>query len=138
MTTDAHYPGGPLDGAHPGLADNCPDPVCVKRRARPDITVRPTRFEVSLLPEDDINYPVFVVAVEARGRGRWAVIRHRKCLGANGEWSYESIPSEREDEWLDAHRFDLETAKRLAIEAAPGISVNGMTAAQAVARKETP
>lgn len=99
-------------------------------------TVRPPQFEVSLLPEDDINYPLFVIAVESRGAGRWAVVRHRQCLGADGEWSWESIPSEREDEWLATHRFDLETAKRLAIEAAPGVYINGMTAAQALARKE--
>lgn len=99
-------------------------------------TIRPTQFEVSLLPEDDINYRVFVVTVEARGADRWAVVRHRQCLGVDGEWSWESIPSEREDDWLAAHRFDLETAKRLAAEAAPGINVNGMTAVEALAWKE--
>ena len=99
-------------------------------------TVRPSQFEVSVLPEDDINCPYFVVTVETRGSGRWAVVRNRQCLGADGEWSWESIPSEREDEWLATHRFDLETATRLAVETAPGISVNGMTAAQALARKE--
>lgn len=99
-------------------------------------TVRPSQFEVSVLPEDDINYPHYVVTVEARGAGRWAVVRHRQCLGADGEWSWESIPSEREDDWLATHRFDLETAQRLAIEAAPSVYVNGRTAAQVLAAKE--
>lgn len=98
--------------------------------------IRPSQFEVSVLPEDDINYPYFVVTVETRGAGRWAVVRHRQCLGADGEWSWESIPSEREDEWKATHRFDLETAQRLAVEAAPRVHVNGMTAAQARARQE--
>lgn len=97
---------------------------------------RVTRFEVSLPPEDDINHPFYTVAVEDRGNDRWAVVRHRQCLGTGGEWSWESIPSEREDEWLTAHRFDLDTALRLAVEAAPGVTVNGVTAAEALRRRE--
>ena len=103
---------------------------------RPGPRVRATRFEVSLLPEDDINYPFYAVAVEDRGAGRWAVVRHRQCLGVDGEWSWESIPSEREDEWLAAHRFDLDTALRLAREAAPGVTVNGITAVEVLRRRE--
>lgn len=97
---------------------------------------RVTRFEVSLLPEDDINYPFHTVAVEDRGNDRWAVVRHRQCLGADGEWSWESIPSEREDEWLASHRFDLDAALDLAREAAPGVTVNGVTAAEVLRRRE--
>lgn len=98
--------------------------------------VRATRFEVSLLPEDDINYPFYTVAVEDRGNDRWAVVRHRQCLGVDGEWSWESIPSEREDEWLASHRFDLDAALDLAREAAPGVTVNGVTAAEVLRRRE--
>lgn len=97
--------------------------------------VRVTRYEVSVLPGDDVNYPLYVLAVEARGAGRWAVVRHRQCLGVDGEWSWESVPSEREDEWLAAHRFDLDTALRLARESAPGVIVNGMTAARVLERR---
>ena len=92
--------------------------------------VRPTQYAVSVLPEDDINSHVYEITVEYRGRDRWAVLRGRQCLGTDGAWSWESIPSEREDEWLDAHRFDLDTALRLAKEAAPHVVVNGRTAAQ--------
>lgn len=99
-------------------------------------TVRPTRFEVSLLPEGDVNYLLYALAVEARGADRWAVVRHRQCLRVDGEWSWESIPSEREDEWLAAHRHDRETALRLAVDAAPGVTVNGVTAAEALRRRE--
>lgn len=90
--------------------------------------VQATRYEVSLLPDTDINHLTYVIAVEDRGNGRWAVVRHRQCMNANGEWSWESIPSEREEEWLAEHRFDLDTALRLAKEAAPGVTVNGRTA----------
>ena len=102
----------------------------------PGPRVRATRYEVSLLPEDDLNYPLYVIAVETRSASLWAVVRHRQCLGTDGEWSWESIPSEREDEWLAAHRFDQETAIRLATEAAPGVTVNGISAAQVLARRE--
>jgi hypothetical protein len=90
--------------------------------------VEATRFEVSLFPADDINRSAFTIDVEYRGHDRWAVVRHRQCLNAAGEWSYESIPSEREEEWLAAHRFDLATAQQLAKQAAPHLIVNGRTA----------
>jgi len=32
MTTDAHYPSGILGGAHPGLAADCPNLLCVQQR----------------------------------------------------------------------------------------------------------
>jgi hypothetical protein len=90
--------------------------------------VQATRYEVSLFPIDDINRSAFTINVEYRGRDLWAVARHRQCLNANGEWSWESIPSEREDEWLTEHRFDLDTAQELAKQAAPTLTVNGRTA----------
>ena len=100
----------------------------------PVVTCQATEYEVSILPEGDIRRPVFTITLQCRGEGRWAVTRHGSCLGTNGEWSRESIPSEREDAWLDAHRFDLETALRLAREAAPDVVVNGHTALDAYRR----
>ncbi|MGY0065155.1 hypothetical protein ACWY4P_53540 (plasmid) [Streptomyces sp. LZ34] len=100
----------------------------------PEPTVQPTRYVVSLFPPDDHNGALFNLAVEYRGRGLWAVVRLKQCLNASGQWSYESIPSEREDDWLAEHRFDLDTALKLAKEAAPHVTVNGRTAAEARAR----
>lgn len=97
-------------------------------------TVRPVRYEVSVLPEADINNLVYALAVEDRGAGRWAVVRHQQCLGRSGQWSYELRPTEREEEWMADHRFDLETALRLAEEAAPSVIVNGISAAEVAAR----
>jgi hypothetical protein len=91
-------------------------------------TTRVTQYEVSVLAEDNINHGTYAINVEYRGEGRWAVVRHRFCLGADGEWDFEVRPSEREDEWLAGHRFDLETALRLAEQAAPEIVVNGRSA----------
>lgn len=42
----------------------------------------------------------------------------------------------REDDWLAAHRFDLDTALKLAREAAPHVTVNGRTVADALTRAE--
>ena len=93
-----------------------------------------TAYEVSILPEDHIDAGHFTIRVEYRGRGLWAVLRHGFCWGTDGEWDYESSPSNREDEWLATHRFPLERALELAREQAPRMSVNGTTAEQAYDR----
>ena len=98
--------------------------------------VRPTQYVINLLPEseDVLGGHCFEITVDYRGHDRWAVLRGRRCLGVDGQWSWESIPSEREDDWIATHRFDLDTALRLAKEAAPGVTVNGRTAADALKR----
>lgn len=94
-----------------------------------------TRFEVDMLPEDDINAGVWKITVEYRGRGKWAVLRGGHfCLGTDGVWDWEPTSTEREDEWLAAHRFDLDAALQLAEEHAPKLTVNGRTAADLLAR----
>ena len=106
--------------------------------AVPEPTVRPTIYTVGLLPADDINAHLFQITVEWRSDGKWAVKWFDSCLGADGQWDYEMRPSAREDDWLDAHRFDLDTALRLAREAAPHVEVNGVTAAEARRRTLAP
>jgi hypothetical protein len=98
------------------------------------VTTRPTTYTVSALPEDDINADLFAITVEYRGRGLWAVKRLSQCLAADGSWSYEPTPSGREDDWLAEHRFSREEALRLAEAAAPGVTVNGITVAEALRR----
>jgi hypothetical protein len=78
-----------------------------------------TEYTLSALPEDNINARLFSIKVAYRGSGRWAVLRMGDCLSRSGEWDYESIPSERTDG----------EAMRLAREALPGLTVNGLTAA---------
>lgn len=104
--------------------------------ATPEPTVRATRYTVNCLPETDINASAFEITIEYRGRDLWAVVRHSYCLGCDGTWDYEMRPSEREDEWLAKHRFDLDTAGKLARAAAPHITVNGHTVAEALANLE--
>ncbi|MFP3986930.1 hypothetical protein U9R90_05385 [Streptomyces sp. E11-3] len=102
----------------------------------PEPTVQATQYTVNCLPEDGINSHVFEITVEYRGRDRWAVKRHSSCLGADGTWDYEMRSSSREDEWLATHRFDLETALKLAKEQAPLVTVNGFTVADALRMAE--
>jgi hypothetical protein len=98
--------------------------------SEPAVFEQATEYCVSVAPLDDYDGYEYGITVAWRAADRWAVIRHGRCLGTDGRWDYESIPSEREDDWLAAHRFDLPTALRLAREAAPGITVNGRTWAQ--------
>lgn len=97
--------------------------------APPEPTVRVTRYEVSCLPEGHDAKFAMTINVEYRDRGLWAVMHMGEALGADGEWDYEPSPSNREDDWLETHRFDLDTALRLAKEAAPKMTVNGYTVA---------
>lgn len=100
----------------------------------PEPEVRVTRYEVSSYPPDDINSHCFTLAVEYRGEGKWAVLNGRQALDASGDMDWEPIPSERDDEWLAAHRFDLDTALAIAKKAAPKMTVNGITVTEALAR----
>ena len=101
--------------------------------------VQPTCYRVSLLPEDDVNAKRFAIEVRYRGEGRWAVVQGDDWafLGADGRWTDAVKLHGRGDDWLAAHRFDLETALRLAREAAPLVTVNGFTAKQALAMRST-
>lgn len=103
----------------------------------PEPRVQPTGYTVSCLSYDDIDSEAFSIQVDYTGHGRWAVrLRGSRCLAADGQWEWEPIPSEREDDWLTAHRFDLDTALRLAKEQAPHVTVNGITVQQALARHQ--
>lgn len=98
---------------------------------------RPTRYEVSVLPENDVNHHLYAITVEDRGGDRWAICWMGECLSAGGTWDYEPRPSSRDDDWTDAHRFTLGAALHLAEQAAPHVTVNGITAAQALASRQT-
>jgi hypothetical protein len=98
--------------------------------------VQPTEYEVNCLPEDGLDSYVFALTVRYRGNGRWAVQRgEHACLGADGEWAQGVKEYDRGDDWLAAHRFDHDTALRLAREHAPRVTVNGVTVTEALARR---
>ncbi|MFG3051835.1 hypothetical protein ACGFZP_12920 [Kitasatospora sp. NPDC048239] len=116
--------------------------------------VQATRYTVNCMPEDSSpDAHVFEIAVEYRGRDLWAVTRHHQSLGADGQWSWgpewpPGKPGSREpendtewdayhaarDEWTANHRHDLDTALKLAQEAARHVTVNGLTVQAALDR----
>lgn len=104
----------------------------------PEPQVRVTRYEVSCFPKDAEDALHFTLAVEYRGRGLWAVLDGPFALDAEGRKDYESIPSEREDEWLALYRFDLDTALEIAKRAAPLMTVNGWSIERVLAAREAP
>ncbi len=88
-----------------------------------------TQYTVNAHPDENSSYhDCFAITVEYRGHGRWAVCRPKRCLSNEGHWDFEPTPWERDDEWLDTHRFNEPTALRLAVDQAERITVNGMTA----------
>ena len=116
--------------------------LALQQRARdeahsvPAATARATEFSINCLPDDDLDSHLFEVRVQYRGDGRYAVIRSGDmCLGADGTWDHGVKEYDRGDDWLNAHRFDLDTALRLAKEQAPLITVNGHTVNDALAMR---
>jgi hypothetical protein len=106
----------------------------------PEPTIKPTCYAVSLLPEDDINYRFHAVMVTYCGDGRWAITHPvtDTCFGTDGEWADGIKPYGRGDDWLDTHRFDHDTALELAKQAAPTVTLNGISTADLLARTARP
>jgi hypothetical protein len=107
---------------------------------------RVTEYKVSVFPPEMTEGEDMLAASEAdtwsltvqwRGFGKWAVTNGgHTCLGSDGGWDWEPIPSSREDDWLATHRFDLETALKLAAEHAPKVTINGYTALDILAKHQ--
>lgn len=91
-----------------------------------------TQYTVSCIPEESVHRPSFEITVERRAPDRWAVLRNSRCLNRDGSWDYEPRSSNREDDWLDEHRFTAQDALRLAAEWASKITSNHMTVADAL------
>lgn len=115
--------------------------------ALPATTVQPTAYRVSLLPDDFPDGDVWALRLESRGEGLWSVRNRSAFLGTDGSWSWgyswngSGEPTTDaewddynagEDAWKAEHRFDLDTARELAIQAAPHVTVMGRTAADAL------
>lgn len=116
--------------------------LAVQQRARdeaanvPQAEAKATNYTVSCVPEGDINRSGFTLNVACRGNDTWAVIDVPYCLSIDGTWDYEHTPSERTDEWIASHRFDLKTALRLAKEHAQLMTVNGHTVTDALTMRQ--
>ncbi len=101
-----------------------------------------TSYEVSIWPEDCtcLDSAIWCCSVVYQGYGNWSVRRgsssNAPCLGSDGRWHYERLPSSRTSEELARDRFPLEEALKLAREMAPKVTVNGATSEEALARHQ--
>jgi hypothetical protein len=105
----------------------------------PEPTVLPTGYVVSCLPEGHDDRWTFTVQVRYRGRDRFAVEHGIRQYGSDGTWSYEpgwaedGSDEKAEEAWLAEHRFDHDTALRLAKELAPRLTYRGRAVADVLA-----
>jgi hypothetical protein len=91
--------------------------------------VKITEYTVNAVPGESIDAHAYGITVAYAGHDRWAIRLRGRCLNTDGQWDYEPIPSERDDDWLTAHRYDRDIAIGLAVEHAPNVTVNGVRAA---------
>lgn len=113
-----------------GLGHTVPPP------GTPEPSVLPTAYVISCLPEGHDERFMYTVQVRYRGDGLYAVKHTLRCYGTDGTWEYEpdfDEDDEAEDAWLKAHRFDHDTALRIAREQAPRLTYRGRTVADALA-----
>ncbi|MGW3545875.1 hypothetical protein ACWDNI_35780 [Nocardia niigatensis] len=110
--------------------------MSAERMTTPEPVAIVTRYDVSCLPRDHQEWGLFSVSVEQRSPDRWAVKHFSNCYDIDGNPSYESLPSERRDEWLERYRHDLDTALALAKRIAPKIRINGFSVADALAWRD--
>jgi hypothetical protein len=107
----------------------------------PEPTVQPTSYVVSSLPEGHDDRFTFTVQVRYHRDGLFSVRHGLKFADRDGIWEYEpSWPEDggeadahAEEAWMAAHRFDHDTALRLARELAPTLTYRGRTVADALA-----
>lgn len=79
----------------------------------------------------------FTVEVTRRGDNSFAVCVQDEVYGRDGTWSYEPLPSSREDEWLANYRWTLEEALEQAKKVVKEIVFMGMTADEALRLSQT-
>jgi hypothetical protein len=122
----------PSETAHLGTAAG-QLAAMARRRETPAVAEHATVYEVSRLPEGHDDYSMFVVTVEHRGMGRWAIVRHRRCLSRGGTWDAEVSEDRDEQDWLREHRYGLDEALDRARVIAPDIRTNGVSAREIAA-----
>lgn len=81
--------------------------------------------------KDEVNGRYYRVTVSKRSEDKWAVIFFNECWHQKEQdWVYESLPSNRTEEFTENTRFSLETAVSIAVEMTEKLVVNGRTYAQ--------
>ena len=103
----------------------------------PEPAVQVTGYLVSCLPEGHDDRWTFTIQVKHTGNGQFAVRHGIRDYGTDGTWDYEpSWPEHGIDEdeaWLASHRFDHDTALRIAREQAPLLTYRGRSVSDVLA-----
>lgn len=115
----------------------------------PEPAVQPSGYLISCLPEGHDERFLFTVQCKYRGDGKWAVYNRSRLLATDGTWTFgfqwsggnaepatdEGLASfdKEQEAWLADHRFDHDTALRLAKEAASKLTYRGYGVAEALA-----
>lgn len=102
----------------------------------PEPTVQATGYVVSCLPEGHDDRWTFTVQVRYQRDGLFSVRQGLRHYGTDGTWSYEPEFDEDDDAeaaWAKEHRFDHDTALRLARELAPTLTYRGRSVADVLA-----
>lgn len=150
-----HYPSageGKYVGHHPAhLYDAAIDIIAEGLAARldtdtpnaaPGVRCVATEYMVTCVPDDVPQGYVWAVWVHWRGTDRYCVSRGQNqhpnevWSSVEGDWVWESIPSERRDEFIAATRFSIAEALEIADGLAPNVVVNGYTPQDVIARWE--
>lgn len=96
----------------------------------PTVHIKVVAYDITCLPDDHPERRNFTLQVVCRNivEGLWAVVdRTGYCLSEDGSWDYESLPSNRQDEWKKTHRFSRTKAIELATDAARKITIGPFT-----------
>lgn len=131
MTSQPERPAMTMREIREGLGHKTPPPGV------PEPTVLPTAYVVSCLPIGHDERWEYTINVRHQQDGLYTVQHGQKLYGTDGTWEREpGWPETGIDEgtvWLAAHRFDHDTALRLARELAPRLTYRGRTVADALA-----
>lgn len=96
-------------------------------------TIEPTEYTVYPTGYDEsdeghlVNIAHWLITLERRAPGQWAVCRRSECMDRYGAWAYESLPSSRTDRFKVTHRFPLPVAQELALKYIDSVTANGLT-----------
>jgi hypothetical protein len=134
MTDQPSHPAMTMREIREALGHTVPPPGI------PEPTVLPTTYVVSCLPEGHDDRFTYTVRVQYRGDGRYAVRFGLRFYSTDGTWEYEpdfDEDSAAEALWLKAHRFDHDTALRLARELASTLTYRGLSVADVLATTDS-
>lgn len=98
------------------------------------VFITTTKFRVSVFPAfGAMEWEHYSLAVRPVGPDVWAVYRSSGArLSTAGTWDYWGDDGDEDDDWDDLHRFTLTDALAAAQKAAPDITVNHLTAVEAL------